>query len=43
VAGAVLLGVTDLLADGGRERIAGERLEALGVQLGEAAWAALDG
>ena len=38
---AVLLGVTDLLADGGRDRIAGEAYEELGVRLGEAAWEAL--
>ena len=40
---AVLLGVTDLLADGGRERIGGEEYERLGVRLGEAAWEALSG
>ena len=38
---AVLLGVTDLLASGNRERIAGEEYEQLGVRLGEAAWEAL--
>ena len=38
---AVLLGVTDLLAGGGRERIEGEAYRELGVRLGEMAWAAL--
>ena len=38
---AVLLGVTDLLAAGTRDRIAGEEYERLGVRLGETAWAAL--
>jgi len=38
---AVLLGVTDLLAAGGRDRIAREEYEQLGVRLGETAWAAL--
>jgi uridine phosphorylase len=37
---AALLGVSDLLA-GERRRICAEHLEALGVQLGEAAWSAL--
>ena len=40
VSAAAILGVTDLLA-GERHRICAEHLEALGVQLGEAAWAAL--
>jgi uridine phosphorylase len=40
VRAAALLGVSDTLA-GGRQRICAEHLEALGVQLGEAAWAAL--
>jgi uridine phosphorylase len=40
VRAAALLGVTDLLA-GGRRRIEPEALEALGIQLGETAWAAL--
>jgi uridine phosphorylase len=40
VRAAAVLGVSDTLA-GGRERICAEHLEALGVQLGEAAWAAL--
>jgi len=39
---AVLLGVTDLLGHGKRDRIAGEDYEELGVRLGEAAWLALD-
>jgi len=38
---AILLGVTDLLAGTGRDRIAAEEYEQLGVRLGEAAWAAL--
>lgn len=38
---AVLLGVTDLLAGDGRDRIAGEDYERLGVRLGETAWEAL--
>jgi uridine phosphorylase len=37
---AAVLGVTDALA-GGRTRIEPEQLEALGIELGEAAWAAL--
>jgi uridine phosphorylase len=41
VAAAVVLGVTDLLAAGKRERIPGSELEPLGVALGEAGWAAL--
>jgi hypothetical protein len=40
VRAAAVLGITDLLEDG-RERIAHEELEALGVRIGEAAWAAL--
>jgi uridine phosphorylase len=40
VRAAAVLGVTDALA-GGRTRIDPERLEALGIELGEAAWAAL--
>jgi uridine phosphorylase len=40
-AAAVVLAVTDLLEGGGRQRIEGEPLEAAGVALGEAAWAAL--
>jgi uridine phosphorylase len=40
VRAAAVLGVSDTLT-GGRERICAEHLEALGVQLGEAAWAAL--
>jgi uridine phosphorylase len=40
VRAAAVLGVSDTLV-GGRERICAEHLEALGVQLGEAAWAAL--
>jgi uridine phosphorylase len=38
----VLLGVTDLLA-GGRRRLDDEGVETLGLELGRAAWAALDG
>ena len=38
---AAVLGVTDSLAGGERRRICAEHLEGLGVQLGEAAWAAL--
>jgi uridine phosphorylase len=41
VAAAVLLGVTDLLAAGERERIARDDFEQVGLSLGEAAWAAL--
>lgn len=41
VAAAVLLGITDLLAGGHRERIPDEDLEPLGVALGERATAAL--
>jgi uridine phosphorylase len=40
VRAAAVLGVSDTLV-GERERICAEHLEALGVQLGEAAWAAL--
>jgi uridine phosphorylase len=40
VRAAALLGVSDALA-GGRQRICAEHLEALGLQLGEAAWPAL--
>ena len=40
VQAAAVLGVSDLLV-GERHRICAEHLEALGVQLGEAAWAAL--
>jgi uridine phosphorylase len=40
VRAAAVLGVSDLL-DGGRERIEPEELEALGVRIGETAWAAL--
>lgn len=40
VRAAAVLGVSDMLA-GDRQRICAEHLEALGVQLGEAAWAAL--
>lgn len=43
VRAAVLLAVTDQLAGGGRERMAADGYEQLGVRLGEAAWAALDG
>jgi uridine phosphorylase len=42
VRAGVLLGVTDLLA-GGRSRLDDEGVEALGLALGRAAWAALDG
>jgi uridine phosphorylase len=42
VRAAVLLGVTDLLA-GGRRRLEDEGVEALGLELGRAAWAALEG
>jgi uridine phosphorylase len=38
---AAVLGVTDVLDDSGRQRIDPEELEALGVRIGEAAWAAL--
>jgi uridine phosphorylase len=41
VAAAVLLGVTDLLAGGRRERISPEAIEPLGLALGEMAMAAL--
>ena len=41
VAAAVVLGVTDLLATGDRERIRHEDVESLGLALGEAGWAAL--
>lgn len=40
VRAAAVLGVSDALA-GGRRRIASDELEALGLRLGEAAWAAL--
>jgi len=40
-AAAVLLAVSDQLADGERRRIDGEALEAAGVRLGEAGCAAL--
>jgi uridine phosphorylase len=40
VRAAAVLGVSDTLM-GERQRICAEHLEALGVQLGEAAWAAL--
>jgi uridine phosphorylase len=40
VRAAAVLGVSDALA-GGRQRICAEHLEALGIQLGEAGWAAL--
>jgi uridine phosphorylase len=40
-AAAVVLGVTDLLAGDGRERISRDRLEQLGLELGRAGWAAL--
>jgi uridine phosphorylase len=40
VRAAAVLGVSDLL-DGGRERIEPEDLEALGLRIGETAWAAL--
>lgn len=42
VAVAVVLGVTDLLATGSRERIPSEDIEPLGLALGEAGWAALE-
>jgi uridine phosphorylase len=41
-AAAVVLGVTDLLARGDRERIPGEDVEPLGLALGEAGWSALE-
>ena len=41
VAAGAVLGVTDLLAGGGRERIEGPALETLGVELGRAGWAGL--
>lgn len=41
VAAAVVLGVTDLLAAGERERIHRDEVERLGLALGEAGWAAL--
>ncbi len=40
VAAAVLLAVTDLLADGSRRRITADELESAGVRLGETAFAA---
>ncbi len=43
VRAAVLLAVTDLLEGGERRRLSVEELEAAGVRLGEAAWAALAG
>lgn len=42
VAAAVVLGVTDLLATGDRQRIPSEDVEPLGLALGEAGWAALE-
>lgn len=42
VAAAVVLGVTDLLATGDRERIPSDDVEPLGLALGEAGWAALE-
>lgn len=42
IVAAVLLGVTDLLATGDRERIPSEEVESLGLALGEAGWAALE-
>jgi uridine phosphorylase len=41
VSAAVLLGVTDLLATGERQRIDREAVEPIGLALGEAGWAAL--
>jgi uridine phosphorylase len=41
VAAAVVLGVTDLLADGARKRIPHDDGERLGLALGEAGWAAV--
>jgi DeoD family purine-nucleoside phosphorylase len=41
-AAACLLAVSDLLAGGGRERISRQELEALGLRLGETAYAALE-
>ena len=41
VAAAVVLGVTDLLAAGGRERMPRAEVEPLGIALGEAGWAAV--
>jgi purine-nucleoside phosphorylase len=41
VAAAVVLGVTDLLATGERERMARDDVGPLGLALGEAGWAAL--
>jgi uridine phosphorylase len=41
VAAAVVLGVTDLLATGERERMPREELERLGLALGQAGWTAL--
>ena len=41
VPAAVILCVTDLLAEGDRRRIEGEELEAAGVRMGEAGFAAL--
>jgi uridine phosphorylase len=43
VAAAVVLGVTDLLAGGNRNRVPHDALEPLGLALGEAGWAALSG
>jgi uridine phosphorylase len=43
VAAAAVLGVTDLLAGGDRERVPQKALESLGLALGEAGWAALAG
>jgi purine-nucleoside phosphorylase len=42
VAAAVVLGVTDLLATGNRERIPSADVEPLGLTLGEAGWTALE-
>ena len=41
VAGAAVLAVSDLLAEGGRQRLDTEALEAAGVALGRAGYAAL--
>lgn len=41
VAAGVALAVSDLIAEGGRERIARDRLEDVGRHLGEAGWAAI--
>jgi DeoD family purine-nucleoside phosphorylase len=39
---ACVLGVSDLLAEGGRRRIGQDGLDSLGLQLGRTAWAALE-